>query len=227
MIAENGSDWRAGHRRRLREKFSDGKTTDAELLELLLCYAIPRLDVRPVARELTNRFGDVHNIISSDAKELCKIKGIGESAATLIALIRRLMLQTHRGYMKDAPLFHNANRINDYCRLLLAKVRVEEFHILYLDGTRRLISDDTHSAGTTTHVAAYPREILKRALELNARHVVLVHNHPDGSGSFSTADMELTQKIREKLAVDGIEVIDHLLVSDNIVFSARNMLLLN
>jgi DNA repair protein RadC len=218
-------DYQRDHRKRLREKFLDDQISESERIELLLCYAIPRVDVKPAAKELTAKFGGIHNIIAADATDLCKCRGVGRSAAVLIALIRSLMLEAYRGKMKDTPLFHNAQSLHNYCRLSIARSRVEQFHVLYLDANHRLIQDDVHTTGTTDHVAVYPREVLRQALDLNARNVVLLHNHPDGNRSFSSADIELTMKIKEKLAVDGIEVLDHLLVADGLLYSAKNLML--
>jgi DNA repair protein RadC len=225
-MANEGGDWRKGHRARLREKFLDDKLTDCELVELLLCQAIPRVDVKPAAKELMKKFGNIQNIVAADIAELRRCAGVGEGAAVLFAAIKKFMLSAYRGEFRDAPLFYDTGRLYDYCRLLLSKARVEEFHIFYLDADNRLIQDDLHTAGTKDHVAVYPREVLQRAMALNARNVVLVHNHPDGTRSFSTDDIELTQKVKEKLAVDGIGVLDHLLVSDGLIFSAKNMFLI-
>jgi DNA repair protein RadC len=107
--------------------------------------------------------------------------------------------------------------------LVLLNKKQEEFHVLYLDINRRLMIDDTHAVGTMDSVSAYPREILKRALYLNARFVVLLHNHPDGNNNFSTSDIELTMKIKEKLNVDGIEVIDHFLLAGDMLYSAKDL----
>ena len=224
-MKDGGENWQRGHRARLREKFLAGKLADYELLELLLGYAILRRDVKPIAKELIKKFGNVHKVLTADVPDMCGSAGVGANSAILISLVRELMLCAYRGDMREVPLFHDAQRLYDYCRLRLMGKRAEEFHILYMDDVRRLLQDDAHSVGTMDHVAVYPREVLKRALDLNAKFVALYHNHPDGNRNFSAADIEITMEIKKILAGVGVEVVDHLLLSDDLVFSAKNMFL--
>ena len=220
-----GENLQSGHRARLRGKFLAGKLAGYELLELLLSYAVLRRDVKPVAKALIKKFGNVHKVLTAGVPDLCECFGLGESSAVLISLVRELMLCSYRGDMREMPLFHNVQRLYDYCRLQLMGKRAEEFHVLYLDGARRLIEDDAHSVGTMDNVAVYPREVLKKALDLNAKFVALYHNHPDGNRNFSAADMEITMEIKKILDGVNVEVIDHLLLADDLVFSAKNMFL--
>lgn len=208
---------------RLRRKFAEGKLTDSELLELLLTYAIPRRDVKPIARALFAKYGGVHKILTASVKSLREISGIGESAATFIKALYELMLTDYKNYLKENPLLHDAKKLENYCRIAAINRKTEEFHVLYLDRDRRLLTDDAHAIGTIDSVAVYPREILRRALDINARFVVLAHNHPDGCSSFSTNDIKLTDEIRRMLAMVDVEVLDHLLISDGLVFSAKDL----
>ncbi len=217
----------AGHRERLRKKFLAGKLADYELVELLLAYAIPRCDVKPIARSLMNKFGGIHHIVSAPIDALTATVGIKENTAVLIKLIYEIMIMSHRGGMADTPIFHDYQRLSDYCKTLLTGKTVEEFHVIYLGADYKLLRDDTHSAGTIDWAAVYPREILKRALELNARSVVLMHNHPVSNTSFSTQDIEITNTIKKLMASVEIDLFDHLLLSANgIVHSAKNMFLI-
>ena len=209
----------AGHRMRLRRKLADGKLTDSEVLELLLTYAIPRRDVKQISRALFARFGGVHKILTAPMDELREVPGIGDATAAFIKAIREIILLNYKNYLNETPLFHNAKRLEDYCRLELMEKKTEEFHVLYLDRDRRLIENEKHASGTIDNVAVYPREILRRALDPSARFVVLAHNHPDGCRSFSAKDLELTEEIRNILSVVNIDVVDHMLVSDGLVFS--------
>jgi DNA repair protein RadC len=199
---------------------------DYELLELLLTYAIPRRDVRPLARELLKTFGSVYNVLVAPIESLMRVVGIKENTAVLVKSVQELIITGHKNYLDSTPIFHDSKKLAEYCRLTLSGKPVEEFHILYLDVNYRLLSDDLHSCGTVDWAAVYPREIVKRALELNANSIVMLHNHPDGKTSFSKDDILTTEKIKKILASVGVSVYDHMLVSGAIVHSARNMFLL-
>jgi len=216
-------DYRSGHRKRLREKFLERKCTDRELIELLLTYALPRVDVKPIVHDLLKRYGNIYRVITAPYEELRKIAGLGENSAVFLKAIYDFMLLDYKYYLSEHPMFVCQKRLEDYCRLVLLDKKREEFHVLYLDFARRLMIDDTHAIGTMDSVGAYPREILKRALELNARFVILLHNHPDGNTNFSEDDIDLIDKIKEKLSVDEIEVIDHYLLAGDVLYSAKRL----
>ncbi len=218
--------WRDGHRERLREKFLTAKLVDYELMELLLGYAIPRRDVRPVARQLLQTFGGIYQVLMAPIDELIKIDGMGQSAATYIKIMHDLMRRGYQGALKQQPVFYETDQLMDYCRLLVGGKTIEEFHILYLDKTFRLLADDLHSSGTVDWAAVYPKEILKRVLDLGARVVIMLHNHPTPNMSFSNDDIELTRTLQAMLHTIDVELYDHLLVSGNLVYSAKNMFLL-
>lgn len=218
--------YRLGHRERLRQKFVDGKLADYELLEMLLTYAIPRCDVKPLAHQLMEKYGGLYGIITSSYQSLLTNKGVKENTAIFIKSIHEVMKRGLKNHLYDTPVFHNYDRLIDYCKLLLYGKPIEEFHILYLDSDHRLLSDDIHSTGTVDWAAVYPREILKRALDLNAASIVMLHNHPHGQTSFSSDDIEITTQVKNILQTVNIELFDHLLVSGDIVYSARNLFLI-
>lgn len=218
--------FRVGHRERLRQKFLDDKLTDYELLELLLSFVIPRRDVRPLARGLIEKFGGIYQVITAPIESLTAFKGIGRNTAIFIKSIHKIMIAGYKSNLGNATIFHNEKVLTNYCLLLMTGKTKEEIHILYLDEDKRLLADDLHSIGTVDWAAAYPREILKRALELNAKSIVMLHNHPKPNTSFSMDDIELTERVRALLATVDIDVHDHYVVSGGIVYSARNMFLL-
>lgn len=212
-----------GHRARLRQKFNDGQLSDYELLELLLTYAIPRRDVRVLSRRLHNKYGDIHHLISASKESLMDNDGIKENVATFLKVIYKIMTLEYKNTLDKAPIFHNYEKLENYCKILLGGKNIEEFHVFYLDGQYKLISDELHSSGTINWAAVYIREIVKKALDLNARNIVLLHNHPSAYTSFSTQDVQITQELANALEHLDINLYDHLLVSGDIIYSARNL----
>lgn len=216
-----------GHRERLRQKFLAGQLAEYEILELLLTYAIPRRDVRLLSRQLYKKYGNLHHLLSAPSESLMQNKGIKENTVIFLKIIHKLMTLEYKCILDSEPIFHDYSKVENYCKLILCGKPIEEFHILYLDVKYKLLEDQLHSTGTTDWAAVYVREIVKHALNLNAKHVVLVHNHPTPNLSFSTQDIEITQELESKLSVLDIKLYDHLLVSGDIVYSARNMNLLD
>lgn len=212
-----------GHRARLRKKFLDGQLTEYEILELLLTYAIPRRDVRLLSRRLYTKYKNIHMLLSAPMESLIENEGIKENTATFLKLIHKITLLEHRHVLDDRPIFHNFDKLANYCRTLLIGKTIEEFHVLYLDNKYALILDDLHSSGTNNWAAVYIREIVKKALDLNAHHVVLLHNHPSGGTTFSSEDIQTTQEIYDALKKLDINLYDHLLISGDIFYSARNL----
>ncbi len=225
-MAGSDTDFHMGHRERLRQKFLDGKLADYELLEMLLGYAIPRRDVRPLARALMAQFGGVHQILAAPLDKLIAFRGMGRNTAILLKSINQIMATGYREKLSEQPIFRDTTAVANYCRTILSGKTTEEMHVFYLGTELCMLADDIHSCGTNDEAVVYPREILKRALVLNARSVVLVHNHPTPNKSFSTADIEITTAVRDLLAAAGIELFDHFVVSGSVVYSARNMFLL-
>lgn len=212
----------SGHRERLKQKLLDGKLTSYEKLELLLTYAIPRRDVRPLARLLIQKFGGVYFVLCAPYEELITVPGIGRSAAILIKLFHELSLVSYQERAESDMYLSDDKFIQDYCRALVSGKTVEEFHVLYLDGNSRLIKQEIHNRGTFDQADVYPREVACRALELNAVSVILVHNHPVSYNSFSYEDAEITSIIENCLNVFGITLYDHYVVASNgVVHSMR------
>lgn len=216
-----------GHRARLRQKFLDGQLTEYEILELLLTYAIPRKDVRLLSRQLYKKYGNIHNLLSEPMESLIENEGVKEGTATLFKLVHKLTQLQYKRVLDSAPIFHNFEKLENYCKSLLLGKGIEEFHVFYLDSKYKLIEDELHSSGTIDWAAVYVREIVKRALDLNAVSIVLLHNHPSNSNSFSSQDVQITQELENMLKPLGITLYDHLLLAGDIVYSARNMRLLN
>ena len=216
-----------GHRARLRKKFIDGQLTEYEILELLLTYAIPRRDVRVLSRQLYKKYGNIYQLLSASMESLMSNDGIKENTATFFKLIHKLMEIEYKHELDERPIFHDIQRIENYCKLILGGKNIEEFHVFYLDDKFRLIEDQLHSSGTIDWTAVYIREIVKRALDLNARSVVLLHNHPLSGSAFSTQDVEITVELESALNKLGIGLYDHLLLGGDIIYSIRNMHLLN
>lgn len=216
-----------GHRARLRDKFLAGQLTEYEILELLLTYAIPRRDVRTLSRQLYKKYGNIQKILSAPMDNLIENKGVKENVATFFKLVHKITELEYKNSLDHEPIFYNYEKLENYCKVLLSGKTVEEFHVFYLDGQYKLISDELHSSGTVNWAAVYIREIVKRALDLNARNIVLLHNHPSGQTSFSSQDIQITQELEDSLKNLDIKLYDHLLVSGNVIYSARNMHLLD
>lgn len=223
ILSHVDSSFYAGHRERLRQKFLDDKLADYELLESLLGYVIPRRDVRPLARGLIHRFGGIHDVFMATLDDLMQFPGIGRNTAIFLKMVHKLMILEYRHSITDMPVFHNRKIVLNYCRTQLSCKDVEELHVLYLDDSYRLIQDDLHTTGTIDMSMVYRREIAKKALNLNSRNIVLIHNHPISGKPFSMTDIRMTQDLEEFLKPLGISIYDHFVVSDGIVYSARDM----
>jgi DNA repair protein RadC len=169
-----------GHRQRLRQKLLEKgpeALVDYELLELLLAQALPRIDVKPLAKELIRRFGGFAGALAAEPAELRKVKGMGEAAIAALKTVRAAALLMSRLELIDRPVISNWQSLIDYCRANLAEEKIEQFHLLFLDGRNALIAHECQQTGTVNHAPVYPRQVAKRALELNARAIIMVHNH--------------------------------------------------
>lgn len=216
-----------GHRQRLRQKFLAGQLAEYEILELLLTYAIPRCDVRPLSRLLYKKYGNIHHLLSAPIDALMKNNGVKENTAVLLKLIHHITELEYKATLDSQPIFYNQEKLENYCKLVVGGKAIEEFHVLYLDAQFKLIEDQLHSSGTVDWTAVYVREIVKTALDLNARNIVLLHNHPTPYTTFSSQDIEITTELERALVQLSIGLYDHLLVSGDVVYSARNMHLLD
>ncbi len=207
-----------GHRDRLRQRFvaaGESSVADYELLELLLFRAMPRRDVKPIAKALLARFGSFAQVLGARPERLQEIEGLGEAAATEIKIVEAAARRLARGAVKDRKSLSSWNEVLDYCRVAMAFAEQEEFRIIFLDKRNGLITDEVQGRGTVDHTPVYPREVIRRALELGATAVVLVHNHPSGDPTPSTADIKITHEIIGIAKPMGITVHDHLIVGRN------------
>jgi DNA repair protein RadC len=204
-----------GHRQRLRQRFLDGGADalpDYELLELILCLAIPQRDVKPLAKDLLARFGGFAEVIQADLPALLAISGIKENTATAIKLVGAAALRLARTQVVDKPILSSWEKLLDYCKIALAHLPQERFHLLFLDRKNVLIADELQQTGTIDHTPVYPREVVKRALELNASAIIMVHNHPSGDPTPSRADIEMTARVQDATRAVGITLHDHLVI---------------
>lgn len=205
----------AGHRQRLRERLlavGGEKLPDYELLELVLTLAIPQRDVKPLAKDLLRRFGGFAEVISAEPAELMRIKGMGEVSAAALKIVAAASVRLSRTAVSDKPVIGSWQLLLDYCQAAMARAPVEQFRVLYLDKKNRLIADEVQQTGTVDHTPVYPREIVKRALELGATAIILVHNHPSGDPTPSRADIEMTKEVGRAATALGIQLHDHLIV---------------
>jgi DNA repair protein RadC len=204
-----------GHRERLRARFNDAGSdavTDYELMELVLFRALPRRDVKPLAKRLIARFGSFAEAIAAPRPRLAEIEGLGEAAITEMKVIEAAARRITRGEVKRRPLLSSWSAVIDYCRAAMAFSDTEQFRVLFLDKRNQLIADELQQKGTVDHTPVYPREVVKRALELSATAVILVHNHPSGDPTPSRADIQMTREIIEVSRPLGIAVHDHIIV---------------
>jgi DNA repair protein RadC len=204
-----------GHRERLRKRFREAGAdalSDYELLEILLFRALPQRDVKPLAKTLIETFGSFAEVIGAPESRLAKVKGLGPSSITDLKIIQAAASRSLRGAVKKRPVLSSWSTVLDYCRTAQAFADREEFRVLFLDKRNQLIADEVQQTGTIDHTPVYPREIVKRALELASTAVILVHNHPSGDPTPSRADIQMTQQIIAVASPLGIAVHDHIIV---------------
>jgi len=204
-----------GHRERLRERFrkaGQNALADYELIELILFRAIPRRDVKSLAKKLIDHFGGFAAVISADPERLSEIPGIGTSVITEVKIIQAAALRLMQSSLMDKPVVSSWQALLDYCTASMAHNKVEEFRILFLNNKNALIADERQQKGTVDHTPVYPREVVKRALELGASALILVHNHPSGDPTPSRADIDMTKQVVEAARTLKITVHDHLII---------------
>ena len=214
----------ADHRQRLRSRFMDGGATampDYELLELVLFRAIPRQDVKPLARLLLDTFGDFNRVISAVPARLMMVKGVGTSVVQELKIVEASAQRLMRAKVMNRPILSSWDALVDYCHTAMSHRETEQFRILFLDRKNVLIADEEQAKGTVDHVPVYPREVVKRALELNASALILVHNHPSGDPTPSEADIAMTAQIQDAAQVLGITLHDHLIIGKSRELSFR------
>jgi DNA repair protein RadC len=212
------------HRKRLRQRFMEGGAQampDYELLELLLFRAIPRQDVKPLARLLLDTFGDFNRVVTATPARLQMVKGIGEAVVQDLKIVEAAAQRMMRARVMNRAVLTSWDALLDYCHTAMAHRETEQFRILFLDRKNVLIADEEQAKGTVDHVPVYPREVVKRGLELNASALILVHNHPSGDPTPSDADISMTHQIKEAAQVLGITLHDHLIIGKSRELSFR------
>lgn len=207
-----------GHRERLRDRFNEAGAdalSDYELLEMVLFRALPRRDVKPLAKTLIAKFGSFAEVAHAPETRLRETPGLGDAAITEIKLIAATASRIVKGQVKQRTVLSSWSSVIEYCRAAMAFADKEQFRILFLDKRNQLIADELQQVGTVDHTPVYPREVVKRALELSATAIILVHNHPSGDPTPSTADIQMTKSIIAISSPLGISVHDHIIVGKN------------
>ena len=205
-----------GHRRRLRERFLQAgpdALPDYELLEMILFSAQPRGDVKPLAKRLMKRFGSLAEVCAAPPAALREIDGVGDAAVAAIKIVEAAAQRLAQQTVLDRPVLSSWDRLIDYCRIRLARADREHFRVLFLNRKNVLIADEEQQRGTIDHTPVYPREVVKRALELGASAIIMLHNHPSGDPEPSAGDIEMTKDIRDAASRLGIQLHDHVIVA--------------
>lgn len=219
-----------GHRDRLRQRFvkagADG-LQDYELLEMLLFAAIPRRDVKPLAKQLLKEFGSLSGVLGAGIADLQKVKGVSENSAVLLKTVHALSIKMLRNDIEKKPILSSWQKLIDYCYVAMAHEKREHFRVLFLNRKNQLMADEVQQIGTVDHTPVYPREIVKRALELGATALILVHNHPSGDPSPSDSDLAMTEEVIKAAGALDILVHDHLIISQNGHISFKSLGLLS
>ena len=218
-----------GHRQRLRDRFlkAGGEALpDYELLELVLFQAQSRADVKPLAKALLKRFGSFAEVISAEAEDLREVEGIGDAGVAALKAVQAAALRLLQGRVLDAPVLSSWQALLDYCQASMAFAKQENFRILFLDRKNTLIADELQQTGTVDHTPVYPREVVKRALAFGASALIMVHNHPSGDPTPSSADIDMTREVAEAGKRLGITLHDHIIVGRNqpLSFKAEGLL---
>ncbi|HET7408744.1 MAG TPA: DNA repair protein RadC [Paracoccaceae bacterium] len=204
-----------GHRARLRQRFvSAGASSvaDYEMLELVLFRAIPQRDVKPLAKKLIAHFGDFNGVISAPPARLSEVPGVGSAIICELKIVEAAAHRLARARVMNRHALSSWSALMEYCKTAMAHRDIEQFRILFLDRKNVLIADEEQARGTVDHVPVYPREVVKRALELNASALILVHNHPSGDPTPSRADIDMTGQIERAAKAVGITLHDHVIV---------------
>jgi DNA repair protein RadC len=213
-----------GHRARMRARLLTAGAealADHELLEMVLFLALPRRDTKAIARLLLGRFGSFANAIAAPPADLRAVDGVGEAGVAALKTVQAAALRLMRAEVVDRPVLNNWDRLMDYLNAVLARERVEHFRIVFLDNRNRLLADEAQARGTVNHTPVYPREVVKRALELHATAIILVHNHPSGDPTPSQDDVTMTQEIGKAAKALSIVLHDHVIVGNGRWLSFR------
>jgi DNA repair protein RadC len=214
MFADEGP---TGHRARMRDRLLDrggDSLADYELLEMLLFFAQPKGDTKPLAKRLINRFGSYAGVLCAPVKDLEEVRGIGRFSIAAIRLVHAGAVRLSRAEVMNRPVLGNWTQLTGYLNAAMSRERVEQFRVLFLDTKNQLIADEVQGRGTINHTPVYPREVTRRALELHAAALILVHNHPSGDPTPSMADIEMTTQVQRILQSLGISLHDHIIVGN-------------
>lgn len=212
------------HRQRMRARLltaGPDSVADHELLEMVLFLALPRRDTKPIARALLSRFGSFAGSIAADAAALRGIDGLGDAGIAALKTVQAAALRLVRAEVRDKPVLTHWSALLDYLSAVMARDRVEQFRVLFLDNKNRLIADESQSRGTVNHTPVYPREVVKRALELHASALILAHNHPSGDPAPSKDDIAMTREIKVAAEALGLVLHDHVVVGNGATLSFR------
>ena len=212
-----------GHRRRLRERLLTAgpeALADHEMLEIVL-FALPRRDTKPIARALITQFGSFARVVAAPVQELLAVEGLGEAGVAALKSVQAAALRLMRAEIIDQPVLTSWDRLLGYLNAEVSRERVEQFRVLFLDRRNRLLADEAQQRGTVNHTPVYPREVAKRALELHASALILVHNHPSGDPTPSPDDIAMTQQIKAAAEALSIMLHDHIVIGNGCWFSFR------
>jgi len=215
MASEQDKPDHLGHRTRLRRRLIEqgaASLADHEILEALLFGAQPRGDTKPLAKALIKRFGSLAGALSASPRELAEVPGLGEASIALIKTVPEAARRLALTEISERPVLSSWDSLVAYCHLAMAREKVEQFRLLFLDRKNRLIADELQQRGTVDHTPVYTREVIKRALELGASALILVHNHPSGDPTPSKGDIAMTREVQEAAARLGIAVHDHIVI---------------
>ena len=215
-----------GHRERLRERVLGGglgASPDYEVLEVYLFRSIRMADVKPLAKTLLTRFGSLSGVLSASVTDLCTVQGVGEAVALDLKLVHELAQRIGRETVQKRPVISSWSALLAYVRVALQHEPREQFRVLFLDKKNQLIADHLMNQGTIDHAPVYPREVVRKALELSASAVILVHNHPSGDPTPSKADIDITRQVIEAGRSLGVTVHDHLVVGRDGVASLKSL----
>ncbi len=213
-----------GHRARLRARFLAGgaeSVGDHELIEMVLFLALPRRDTKPIVRALLARFGSYAAAISAPGPELLTVEGLGEAGVAALKIVQTSAQRLAKAEVLYRPVLSNWDRLMEYLQAVLAREKIEQFRVLFLDNRNRLLADEAQSTGTVNHTPVYPREVVKRALDLHATAIILVHNHPSGDPSPSREDIDMTKEIKYAANALSIVLHDHVIVGNGQWLSFR------
>jgi len=225
LISQEEKPHYLGHRQRLRERFlksGAGALSDYELLEMILYAASPRMDTKPLAKKLLAHFGGFAKTVHATPVEMAKVEGMGEAAIAAIKAIHASAERLLKDEASVGPVIQSWTALLDYCRVSMGHKKIEEFRVLFLNHKHALIADEVQQSGTVNHAPVYPREVVKRALDLSASAIILAHNHPSGDPTPSKEDIDITRQIVVAAASLGLAVHDHLVIAGKKHYSFKS-----